>query len=74
VIPGFFYSQLFKEERDIGNVSTENRKIFNELIDMDCHGKKIVGILGQGEEFVNMKVRNKQELDTMMQIKASPLV
>lgn len=74
VIPGFFYSQIFKEERDIGDVNVENRKIFNELIDFDSHGKKIPGILAQGEEFVTLKVRSKEELDTMTRIKASPLV
>ena len=73
-IPGLFYAELFKEERDIGNVSVENRKLFNELIDYDTQGKKIPGIICQGEEFRNMKVRSKEELDNMMKIKASPLV
>lgn len=62
VLPGFFYSQLFSEEKDIGNVSKRNREIFYEMIDGDSMGKKIPGILGQGEEFVNMKVRSKEEL------------
>jgi len=74
VIPGFFYSTIFKEEKDIGNVSTENRIIFNEMIDNDMVGKKIPGILGQGEEFVKMKVRNQQELEMMKTIKSSPVV
>lgn len=74
VIPGFFYSQLFREERDIGNVSVENRKIFNDLVDFNSHGKKIPGILTQGVEFASLKVRSRQELETMMRIKASPLV
>jgi len=59
IIPGFFYSSIFKEEKDLGNVSTENRRLFNEMIDSDIIGKKIPGILGQGEEFVKMKVRNQ---------------
>ena len=62
MLNGFFYSELFKEERDIGNVSTTNRKVFYELIDYDTQGYRIPGILGQGEEFVNMKVRTQQEL------------
>lgn len=74
IIPGFFYSSIFKEEKDLGNVSTENRRLFNEMIDSDIIGKKIPGILGQGEEFVKMKVRNQQELDLMKQIRASPFV
>ena len=44
------------------------------MIDSDMVGKKIPGILGQGEEFVKMKVRNQQELDMMKQIKTSPVV
>lgn len=45
VIPGFFYTTIFREETDIGNVSTTNRIVFNELIDYDMQGKKIPGIL-----------------------------
>lgn len=62
VVPGYFYSELFKEERDKGGVSTENRKIFYEMLDHHVLGKKIPGVLGQGEEFVNMKVRSEMEL------------
>jgi hypothetical protein len=58
MINGFFYSQLFKEERDIGNVSTENRKIFYEMMDGNMMGQKIPGIICQGEEFVKMRVRS----------------
>lgn len=35
-------------------------------------GKVIPGILGQGEEFVKMKVRSKEELVTLQGIKAHP--
>jgi translocation protein SEC63 len=62
VIPGYFYSELFKEARDIGGVSTENRKIFYEMLDNNIIGRKIPGMLGQGEEFVKMKVRSQNEL------------
>ena len=61
LIPAYFYSELFKEARDRGGVSTENRRIFYEHIDYDMMNKKVPGILGQGEEFVAMKVRSKQE-------------
>jgi translocation protein SEC63 len=62
IIPGFFYTQLFKEERDHGGVSMKNRKYFYDMIDDRMAGKKIPGLLAQGEEFVKMKVRSKEEL------------
>ena len=46
VIPWFFYTNIFREEKDIGNVNTNNRKIFNDMIDSDMVGKKIPGIVG----------------------------
>jgi|DEB0MinimDraft_12_1074336.scaffolds.fasta_scaffold13889_3 translocation protein SEC63 len=46
VVPGYFYSELFKETRDIGGVSTENRVIFYEMMDNHIVGKKIPGMLG----------------------------
>jgi len=46
IVPGYFYSELFKEAKDKGGVSTENRRIFYEHIDYDMIGKKIPGILG----------------------------
>ena len=74
VIPGYFYSELFKEESDIGGVSTQNRKIFKDLIDHNTLGKAIPGVLGQGEEFVSMKVRSKKEFEFMQSIKSNPEV
>jgi len=46
VIPYQFYAYFSREERDVGGVSTENRKIFNELIDENITGVYIAGILG----------------------------
>ena len=45
-VPGYFYLELFKEERDLGGVSTTNRALFGKLIDENLMGKVIVGILG----------------------------
>jgi hypothetical protein len=59
LVPGYFYSELYKEARDKGGVSTENRRIFYEHIDYDMMNKKVPGVLGQGEEFVDMKVRSQ---------------
>ena len=74
LVPGYFYSELFKEEKDIGGVSTLNRAIFYDLIDERMSGKNLPGILGQGEEFVKMKVRNKEEFELMSKIKQHPNV
>ena len=57
LIPAYFYNEIFKEAKDKGGVSTENRRVFYDHIDWDLMNKKIPGILGQGEEFVTMKVR-----------------
>lgn len=53
-------------------MSTQNRKIFKHLIDHHTVGKAIPGVLGQGEEFVNMKVRSKKEFEFMQSIKSNP--
>lgn len=46
VIPGYFYSELMKEERDIGGVNTSNRELFKNMISEDMHGAKIPVLLG----------------------------
>jgi len=74
VIPGLFYSEIFKESRDIGNVSSENRPLFNEMISEKMIGQKIPGILAQGEEFAKMKVRNKDELQMLANLKNMPII
>jgi len=72
LIPGYFYLQLFKEERDIGGVDLENRKKFSFMVDENLMGLLIPGVLGQGEEFKNMKVRSKKELESMKKLKELP--
>lgn len=69
VIPGYFYSELMKEERDIGGVTTANREIFKKLISETMMGAKIPVLLGQGEEFSTMKVGSKKELELMKKIR-----
>lgn len=46
LIPGYFYSELTKEKRDIGGVSAANRDIFRKLISEDMIGSKIPATLG----------------------------
>lgn len=58
-IPGYFYSELFKEKSDIGGVSGGNRELFQNLINEDMIGPKIPAILAQGEDFADMKMRSK---------------
>lgn len=42
----YFYMELTKEKKDIGGVNTENRKIFNDMLDHDVTGRyKIPGIM-----------------------------
>jgi hypothetical protein len=72
LIPGYFYSQLSQKETDVGGVTTDNRAVFMELIDGDMLGKKVLGILSQGLELHNIKVKSKQELQTLMQLKSRP--
>jgi len=45
IIPGFFYNQIVSNEKDVGGVSVDNRKIFTELINENLLGKQIPGIL-----------------------------
>ena len=58
IIPGFFYKSLEQEETDVGQVSLCNRKRFAYLIDEKMTGAVVPGILGQGFEFKNFKVKN----------------
>ena len=71
-IPGYFYLELFKEERDIGQVDVENRPKFSKMIDESLMGLVIPGVLGQGLEFSKLKVRSKKELEIMKQIRQLP--
>lgn len=72
IIPGYFYYQLSQEEKDVGGVNMENRKIFQELIDEQMMGQKIPGILGQGVEFKNMKAESPKEQKIIEQMKNLP--
>jgi preprotein translocase subunit Sec63 len=62
VIPYYFYTQLSQEEKDVGGVNMENRKIFTELIDQNMMGQKIPGILGQGVEFKKMDETKEEQI------------
>jgi hypothetical protein len=69
IIPGFFLNQISANEKDVGGVDVDNRKIFTELINENMIDKHIPGILAHSQEFTNMKVRSKDELEVLKRIK-----
>jgi hypothetical protein len=74
LIPGYFYFHLSQDERDVGGVNMENRKLFSELLDESVLGKKVPGILCQGLELEKVKVRSKAELQRLSKLKNLPLM
>ena len=69
VIPGFFLNQISANEKDVGGVDVDNRKIFTELINENMVDKHIPGILAHSSEFIKMKVKSKDELALLKKIK-----
>lgn len=57
-------------EKDVGGVDVDNRKVFTELINENMIGKHIPGILAHSFEFAAMKVKNKDEFEILKRIKA----
>jgi translocation protein SEC63 len=51
IIPGYFYNKIMSNEKDVGGVDIDNRKIFTELIPENMLGKQIPGILAHSFEF-----------------------
>ena len=45
IIPGYFLSKITDNEKDVGGVDIDNRKIFTELINENMIGKNIPSIL-----------------------------
>jgi len=69
VVPGLFLNQISANEKDVGGVDVDNRKIFTELINENMIDKHIPGILAHSHEFATMKVRSKEELEVLKKIK-----
>ena len=69
LIPYYFLSKITENEKDVGGVDIDNRKVFTELINENMLGKQIPGIMAQSVEFSLMKVRSKDELQMLMKIK-----
>jgi preprotein translocase subunit Sec63 len=74
VIPYYFLSKITANEKDVGGINVENRKIFSELINENMQGKHLPGIMAQSQEFARMKVRSKAELELLMKIKSDDRV
>ena len=70
-IPGYFYYHLCAQEaKDIGGVKKDNRDIFKALLDDSMQGHNIPGILAQGRELADIKVRSKDELAVLQKVKS----
>lgn len=70
VVPSFFLNQIAANEKDVGGVDVDNRKIFTDLINENMLMKHIPGILSYGFEFNQMRVRGKGELEILKKLKS----
>ena len=69
IVPSMFLNQITSNEKDVGGVDVDNRKMFTELINENMLMKHIPGILAHSFEFSAMKVRSKDELEILKRIK-----
>ena len=67
-------SQIKANEKDVGGVDIDNRKIFTDMINENMLMKHIPGILAYSVEFSQMKVRSQTELDILKRIKTMDAV
>jgi hypothetical protein len=74
VVPSWFMNQITANEKDVGGVDVDNRKIFTDHINENMLMKHIPGILAHSHEFSALKVRSKEELDILKRIKESDQV
>lgn len=74
MVPAFFLNQIKSNEKDVGGVDIDNRKIFTDMINENMLMKHIPGILAYSVEFSQMKVRSKEELDILKKIKETEAV
>ena len=69
VIPGYFYSCIQANQKDVGGVDIDNRRIFTEFINENMVDKHIPGILSYSLEFSRISVKNQEELEILKKIK-----
>lgn len=70
VIPGYFLNKISANEKDVGGVDIDNRKIFTEMINENMLGKQIPVVFAHSHEFSKMTVRNQDEFNVLKRIKA----
>lgn len=70
LIPGYFLNKITSNEKDVGGVDVDNRKIFTELIHENMNGKQIPGILARSQEFAAMRVRSEEELSILKRVRS----
>lgn len=73
-IPGYFLSRIQSNEKDVGGVDVDNRKIFTELINENMTGKQIPGILAHSQELSAMRVRSEGELQRLRRLRSDDAV
>ena len=73
-IPGYFLSKITANQKDVGGVNVDNRKIFTEQINENMTGKQIPGILAHSQELSAMRVRSEAELAILRRIRAADVV
>lgn len=56
VVPYYFLSQITSNQKDVGGVEIENRKLFTPLINENMIGKNIPVILAHSSELAQMRV------------------
>jgi len=69
VIPGYFHSCIQANQKDVGGVDVDNRRIFTEFINENMVDKHIPGILSYSLEFSRISVKDKAELEILKKIK-----
>jgi hypothetical protein len=74
VIPSFFLNQINSNQKGVGGVDVDNRKIFTELINENMTGKQIPAILANSQELSAMRVRSETELAILRRIRANDVV
>ena len=70
IVPSFFLNQITANEKDVGGVDVDNRKIFTQLINEHMLMKHIPGMLARTMEFSQMRVRSEEELNCLKRLKA----
>jgi hypothetical protein len=69
IIPGFFYFNLDSNNKDIGDISVENRQIFAFFINENMTYKNCPALLSCSIEYQQVKPRSEQMSQQLQKIK-----